>query len=101
MRNRLPAYFFEPIKEQYGYDPKRMCRISFRREHELIEQNYGIDLSKIRENPEEMAHLRKYLVKWQLELNKFVDEGTAPVFGFPPICYSPSGEFYDENDSHK
>ena len=64
VRKRLPDYFFREIQEQYGYDCKRLNRIKCRKEDELIEHNYGIDLSKIRDNPAEMAHLRKYLVKW-------------------------------------
>jgi len=27
------------------------------------------------------------------ELNKYVEQGTGPIFGFPPICYSPPAEF--------
>ena len=79
------------IVEQYGYDTKRLNRIKCRKEDELIEHNYGIDFSKLKESEIEMVNLRKYLVKWQKELNKHVDEGTAPVFGYPPICYSPTG----------
>ena len=64
VRKRLPDYFFREVQEQYGYDQRRLNRIKFRKENELIEHNYGINLSKIRDNPAEMAHLRKYLVKW-------------------------------------
>lgn len=89
---RLPKYYLEEVQEQYGYDPRRLNRIKFRREEELVEHNYGINLSLVKTDKAEMQHLRKYLVKWQLELNKFVDEGTAPVFGYPPICYSPPSD---------
>ena len=30
-----------------------------------------------------------------------MDEGSAPVFGFPPICYSPTNENVDQNTSVK
>ena len=26
-------------------------------------------------------------------LNEFVEKGTGPVFGYPPMCYSPPNEF--------
>ena len=79
------------IEEQYGYDTKRLNRIKCRKEEELIEHNYGIDFSKLKDSEIEMVNLRKYLLKWQKELHKHVDKGTAPVFGYPPICYSPTG----------
>lgn len=66
-----------------------MNRIKFRREHELLEHNYGIDFTKIKTNEEEMSRLRKMLVQWQKELTRYIDEGSAPIFGYPPICYSP------------
>ena len=51
-----------------------------------------------------MAHLRKYLIKWQKELDVHVDKGTMPLFGYPPICYSPPEEFaafYDKAEQKK
>jgi hypothetical protein len=34
-------------------------------------------------------------------LNEYVEQGTGPVFGFPPICYSPPNELkkdYQDNE---
>lgn len=31
------------------------------------------------------------------ELNEFVEQGTWPVFGYPPICYSPPNELKKEH----
>lgn len=31
-------------------------------------------------------------MKHQNELNDYVEAGSAPVFGYPPICYSPPSE---------
>ena len=28
----------------------------------------------------------------QQKLNDYVEMGTGPVFGYPPICYSPPNE---------
>ena len=41
------------IVEQGGYDPRRLNRIKFRREHELEEFNFGIDFTKIKQSKEQ------------------------------------------------
>ena len=43
-----------------------------------------------------MARLRKYLVEWQSGLCKYVEEGSAPIFGYPPICYTPPNKKEDD-----
>lgn len=34
-------------------------------------------------------------MRHQLQLNEYVEMGTGPVFGYPPICYSPPAELKD------
>ncbi len=36
------------ITEQYGYDPRKLNRIRFRRELELEEFNFGINFSQLK-----------------------------------------------------
>lgn len=82
----------DEISEQWGYDPKRLNRIRLRRERELEEFNFGINFTHLKTSKEQQKRLRKYLMQHQNELNHFVEAGSAPVFGYPPICYSPPNE---------
>lgn len=36
-------------------------------------------------------------MKHMQSLNTFVEMGTGPVFGYPPICYSPPAELKDSS----
>ena len=67
----------------------KLQRRAFRKEHELIEINYGIEFSQLKESEEQKKRLREFLKQNQQELNWFVEVGSAPVFGYPPMCYSP------------
>ena len=67
----------------------KLQRREFRKEHELIEINYGIEFSQLKDSEEQKKRLREFLKRNQQELNWFVEEGSAPVFGYPPMCYSP------------
>ena len=80
------------IQEQFGYNPRRLNKIRMRREHELEEFNFGIDFSQLKQSKDQQARLRLYLRKHLNDLNEYVEQGTGPVFGFPPICYSPPNE---------
>ncbi len=42
--------------------------------------------------------MRLYLRKHYEELNRYVELGSAPIFGYPPICYSPPNELKKDND---
>ena len=63
-----------------------------RREHELTEFNYGINFANLKTSKDEQSRLRKYLMQQQQKLNDYVEMGTGPIFGYPPICYSPPNE---------
>ena len=68
-----------------------------RREHELSEFNFGINFSQLKTSKEQQSRLRKYLMQQQQKLNDYVEMGTGPVFGYPPICYSPPNELKKES----
>ena len=68
-----------------------------RREHELVEFNFGINFSQLKTSKEQQSRLRKYLMQQQQKLNDYVEMGTGPVFGYPPICYSPPNELKKES----
>ena len=34
-------------------------------------------------------------------MNDYVEAGTGPIFGFPPICYSPPNELKVEKDGNE
>ena len=80
------------IQEQWGYNPRAYNRIKLRQEYELEEFNFGIDFSKLKDSKEQQSRLRKYLHQKSKALNNYIDAGTGPVFGYPPICYSPPNE---------
>ena len=80
------------IETQYGYHPNRLNRIKFRRESELEEFNFGINFANLKFSKGEQQRLRLYLMQQQQKLNEYVENGNAPIFGFPPICYSPPNE---------
>ena len=71
---------------------RRLNRIKLRREHELEEFNFGINFAQLKSSKDQQARLRLYLMKQQQKLNEYVEMGTGPVFGYPPICYSPPNE---------
>ena len=49
------------INEQWGYDPRRLNRIKFRRERELEEFNFGINFANLKFSKGEQQRLRMYL----------------------------------------
>lgn len=69
-----------------------MNRIKCRREHELDEFNFGIDFTKLKTSKTQQARLRLYLRKHMKDLNEYVEQGTGPVFGYPPVCYDSPDE---------
>ena len=87
----------QEIQAQFGYNPKKLNRIKMRREHELSEFNFGINFSQLKTSKEQQSRLRKYLMQQQQKLNDYVEMGTGPVFGYPPICYSPPNELKKES----
>ena len=87
----------EEIQEQYGYEPRRLNRIKLRHEHELDEFNFGIDFTQLKNSKDQQKRLWLYLRKHMSELNAYVESGTGPVFGYPPICYSPPNELKKDN----
>ena len=95
------VHMYQDCAEQTGYDSRRLNRMRKRREHELEEFNYGIDFSQLRTSKEQQARLREYLLKQQNKLNEYVEQGSGPIFGYPPICYSPPNEFKQEKVDKK
>ena len=83
-------------ERQFGYDPRRLNRIKLRKEKELVEFNFGIDFTRLKTSKEQQTRLRLYLMNQQEKLHEFVVKGTGPIFGFPPICYSPPNELKKE-----
>lgn len=59
-----------------------------KRKAELNEDNEGLRLQNLNEN-NEMKRLTDILKRNSTELNKCVETGSAPFFGYPPVLYSP------------
>lgn len=87
--------------KQWGYDTKKLNRLQCRREHELEEFNFGINFALLKTSKEQQARLRLFLRKKMNELNEYVEKGTGPIFGFPPICYSPPAELVKKLDGDR
>ena len=68
---------------------RRLSRRTCKREADLQEINFGIDFTKLKNSPDEQYRLRQVLKENQKNLHQYVKEGSAPVFGYPPICFSP------------
>lgn len=56
--------------------------VKYRGKHDLEEYNLGLPLT-------EQAKLALVLKKNKKELNAYVEQGSVPLFGYPPVLYSP------------
>ena len=72
---------------------KRVKRAARKMEEQLAERNYGLDFSILKTSDDAMARLRKILLeKNKTEMETFVVKGTAPIFGYPLLCYNEEGQ---------
>ena len=62
---------------------------SFYAPDNCFEFNYGLRLERLAKDPEEWNRLRTFLRNGHKDMEICVEDGSAPLFGYPPICYSP------------
>jgi hypothetical protein len=68
---------------------KAMLKYNHFRKKTLTEENHGINFQNFNKSKQEKSQLQKVLKLNMKELNKFVEEGDEPIFGYPPVLYSP------------
>jgi hypothetical protein len=54
---------------------------------ELLEHNYGLNLSLLKQNGNEWSRLRTILLRNAKEMEQCVMNGVAPPFGYPFVLY--------------
>ena len=61
----------------------------FKTDEALCEFNHGLILEKLATDPEVWTRLRKLLRENHPDLEKCVEKGSTPLFGYPLLTYSP------------